>query len=93
MEYDINEWITPTDVELCRHTKGTGFDETNTYTESQTDQFAQFLFRASRYKSVLIKQNKRIVLVEDFPNIFFKDPDIFNEALEYDCNIFLILIL
>lgn len=82
MGYDINEWVTPTDVDLCRYSKGAGYDERNSYIESQTDQFSQFLFRASRYNSVFLNQNKRLVLVEDFPNIFLKDADAFNEILE-----------
>lgn len=82
--YAINEWITPVDVELQRHNKTDAFrdDDANAYSETQSDQFTQFLFRASRYSSVFESSAKRLVLVEDFPNLFLKDVEAFNTVLE-----------
>lgn len=78
--YTISEWITPVDIEHTRH------DQYNTdkitYTESQADKFSQFLFQSSRYRSVFDTSSKRLVLVEDFPNVFLKDPTSFEEVLE-----------
>lgn len=79
--YTISEWITPLDVEHVRHT-ASGNDYT--WTESQSDKFSQFLFQSSRYASVFDSGNtKRLVLVEDFPNIFIRDQTLFADVLEW----------
>lgn len=78
--YTISEWITPMDLEHTRQDRN-NTDKT-TFTESQIDKFTQFLFQSSRYRSVFDTLTKRLVLVEDFPNIFIKDPNSFEEVLE-----------
>lgn len=79
-DFDISEWIVPLDVDLKRNNKND--DDTGiTYTETQYDKFSNFLYRSSRYVSVFASQRKRLLLVEDFPNIFLKDPEKFNELL------------
>lgn len=81
-DYAISEWITPTDIE---HTRRGGKNDENdnvTYSESQTDTFSQFLFQSSRYRSVFDTSAKRLVLVEDLPNVFIKDPSSFEDVLE-----------
>lgn len=83
-DYTISEWITPVDIEHTRYDKNTFSDsEKITYNESQIDKFAQFLFQSSRYRSVFDTSSKRLVLVEDFPNSFIKDPNSFVGVLEY----------
>lgn len=77
--YVINEWVNPVDVEQCRSNRVN--NDIETYTESQTALFNQFLFNSSRYRSLYQSQNKRLVLVEDFPNIFLKDTSAFHESL------------
>lgn len=79
--YQISEWITPVDIEHTRHDRFNDAEKI-TYSESQTDKFAQFLFQSSRYRSVFDTSSKRLVLVEDFPNVFIKDPNCFEEILE-----------
>lgn len=71
-------------MELQRHNKTDAFrdDDANAYSETQSEQFTQFLFRASRYSSVFESSAKRLVLVEDFPNLFLKDVEAFNTVLE-----------
>lgn len=78
--YTISEWITPIDIEHTRYEKNNS--ERVTYSESQIDKFSQFLFQSSRYRSVFDTSSKRLVLVEDFPNVFIKDPSSFEEMLE-----------
>lgn len=80
-EFAISEWVTPTDIE---HTRRGNNDENEniTFGENQTDKFSQFLFQSSRYRSVFDTSAKRLVLVEDFPNVFVKDPASFEEVLE-----------
>lgn len=79
--YTISEWITPVDIEHTRHDR---YDTDKiTYSESQIEKFSQFLFQSSRYRSVFDTSNKKqLVLVEDFPNVFIKDPTSFEEVLE-----------
>lgn len=78
--YTISEWVTPVDIEHTRYDKS-DWDKI-TYSESQNDKFAQFLFQSSRYRSVFDTSSKRLVLVEDFPNVFIKDPGSFEGILE-----------
>lgn len=78
--YTISEWITPVDIEHIRRDRNDS--EKITYSESQVDKFSQFLFQSSRYRSVFDTSSKRLVLVEDFPNVFIKDPASFEEVLE-----------
>lgn len=71
MGYELQEWINPTD---CEEINALG-DQPNegTYMGSQLQAFKSFLLRASRYKSLLSTGNKRLLLVEDFPNCLLKD--------------------
>lgn len=78
-DYTISEWVTPLDVEYVRRDQN---DENIMYSESQSDKFDQFLFQSSRYRSVFDTTHRRLVLVEDFPNVFIKDPSKFEEVLE-----------
>lgn len=80
-DYAISEWITPTDMEYTR--RGNNDENDNvTFSENQGDKFSQFLFQSSRYRSVFDTSVKRLVLVEDFPNVYIKDPPSFEEVLE-----------
>lgn len=77
--YSISEWITPIDIE---NTKGSINDKI-LYNESQADKFLEFLMHSSRYPSLFETQHKRLVLVEDFPNVFLKDNESFVNILEH----------
>lgn len=80
-DYSISEWITPVDVEYTRDIEN-NYNNNIAY-EKQSDKFSQFLFQSSRYASVFdVDNTKRLVLVEDFPNTFIRDPTLFNEILE-----------
>lgn len=79
-DFDISEWIVPLDIDLNRNNKQDD-DKVNTYTENQFDKFSDFLYRSSRYVSVFANQRKRLLLVEDFPNVFIKDSEKFSELL------------
>ncbi|XP_060645500.1 cell cycle checkpoint protein RAD17 [Drosophila nasuta] len=79
--YALQEWINPVD---CEEIQMLGDQPTgNSYASSQLEAFKSFLLRASRYKSLLTAQNKRILLVEDFPNVLLKDAaTIFEELMD-----------
>lgn len=77
MGFDVIEWITPMDVEWSE----LGDSENGTFSENQVDKFRDFLFRASRYSSLLEKDTKKLIIVEDLPNTFFKQTEKFEEVL------------
>lgn len=79
MEYDINEWISPIDVELPSTNRNDVYD----VVEKHAEMFSQFLFKSSRYASVFESQTKRLVLVEDLPNVFLQDSAEFDSVLEW----------
>lgn len=92
--FAVQEWVQPIDVELVapmqlRWESSTAADNAPAFAESQTLLFQQFLFRASRYRSLfetdaerLSARCGRLVLVEDFPNVFVKDAMAFDAVLE-----------
>ncbi|XP_054728565.1 cell cycle checkpoint protein RAD17 [Anastrepha obliqua] len=77
LNYELHEWINPVDCELI-NVLG---DQTNSYIGSQIEMFKSFLFRSSRYKS-LVGGQKRLVLVEDFPNMIISNAETFETILE-----------
>ncbi|KAH8267349.1 hypothetical protein KR018_011803, partial [Drosophila ironensis] len=81
MGYQLQEWINPVDSEVVT---GLGDQPSHqVFTASHSEAFRSFLLRASRYKSLLVPQQKRLLLVEDFPNIFLGDGDgNFSELLD-----------
>lgn len=80
--FTISEWITPVDIEYTRHIQNENNNSNVSYCESQNDKFSQFLFQSSRYRSVFDTSTKRLVLIEEFPNAFIKDPSSFEQILE-----------
>ncbi|XP_067642018.1 cell cycle checkpoint protein RAD17 [Eurosta solidaginis] len=77
LKYELNEWINPVD----RETINTLGDQQINYSGSQLELFKSFLFRSSRYKS-LMGSHKRLVLVEDFPNMLLSNIQAFENILE-----------
>ncbi|XP_037936399.1 cell cycle checkpoint protein RAD17 [Teleopsis dalmanni] len=74
-QYQLHEWINPVDQDFyC--------EDGNTYGVSQLDAFKDFLLRASRYKSLTDQFNKRLLLVEDFPNVLISNSEAFVSILE-----------
>lgn len=78
--YNIQEWINPVDCEIVQNLGDQ--NQGNSYVGSQLDAFKSFLFRASRFKSLFDASNKRLLLVEDFPNVLLNDPTCFESILE-----------
>ncbi|KAH8351170.1 hypothetical protein KR084_008970, partial [Drosophila pseudotakahashii] len=71
--FQLQEWINPIDCEVV-NTLG---DQPSgaAYVGSHLEAFKSFLLRASRYKSLLDSHNKRLLLVEDFPNVLLSDKE------------------
>ena len=78
----IQEWINPVDQEVIYNLGDQMYGQR--YVSSQVDAFKNFLFKASRYRSLLESpvSDKRLLLVEDFPNFLLRDPLIIHEILE-----------
>ncbi|XP_017891848.1 cell cycle checkpoint protein RAD17 [Ceratina calcarata] len=70
--FSITEWITPMDQVV---------DEYNNIMR-QGDRFEEFLIRATRYTSILSSYSSRLLLVKDFPNVYFRDKESFFSLLE-----------
>lgn len=70
LTFELNEWLSPMDDEYSREN---GF-------QSQKDKFFEFLFKTSRYQS-LVNQKRRLLMVEDFPNILIDQKSLFHEIL------------
>ncbi|XP_036319321.1 cell cycle checkpoint protein RAD17 [Rhagoletis pomonella] len=77
LKYELQEWINPVDRDLV-NTLG---DQTASYIGSQIENFKSFLFRSSRYKS-LLGGEKRLVLVEDFPNLILSSAETLESILD-----------
>ncbi|XP_055682627.1 cell cycle checkpoint protein RAD17 [Lutzomyia longipalpis] len=77
--FEVCEWISPEDT--CKQYRDAD-DEGMEIRETQSEKFREFLFKASRYKSLFAKSNKRLILVEDFPNFLLRDNQIFLSILD-----------
>uniref|UniRef100_A0A6P4ETE8 Cell cycle checkpoint protein RAD17 n=1 Tax=Drosophila rhopaloa TaxID=1041015 RepID=A0A6P4ETE8_DRORH len=79
--FQVQEWINPVDCEVVN---ALGDQPSgSSYVGSHLEAFKSFLLRASRYKSLLDSHNKRLLLVEDFPNVLLSDKEAnFEELLD-----------
>lgn len=70
MSIDVTEWTNPVDqdFEICRG-------------PNQVTRFIEFLTE-SKWNSLFSCGNKKIILVEDFPNTFLRNPEEFETVLE-----------
>ena len=82
--FQVKEWINPMNLVDYAQVLSHGED---VHGRSQTDLFADFVLRASQYSALplrgAVNQGKRVVVVEDFPNAFFREPSIFHNLLRY----------
>lgn len=75
--FDVVEWITPTDIETNLLYDNPGYFERDFVSyENQVVKFTDFLLRSSCYTS-LLSNKKRLLLVKDLPNTFFKKTEEF----------------
>lgn len=80
-QFFIQEWINPVEQEMIYTLGDQQYD--SHYVSSQMNAFRSFLFKASRYRSLLQPVgHKRLLLVEDLPNFLFRDSALFVEILE-----------
>lgn len=82
LQYSIQEWINPVDQEIVYKLGDQDYGESN-FMSSQVEAFKNFLFKASRYRSLFeMGGDKRLLMIEDFPNFLLRDTSAFEEILE-----------
>lgn len=75
----ICEWVNPISL-TAKHEYSVDWDFGGT--TGQVEQFEDFLFQSSRYPSLLDDDSgKRLVLIEDLPNIFMREPKSLHSVL------------
>lgn len=80
--FDVVEWITPTDIETnLLYDNPRYFERDFVSYENQVVKFTDFLLRSSCFNS-LLKDKKRLLLVKDLPNTFFKKTEEFWAILQ-----------
>ncbi|XP_029999078.1 cell cycle checkpoint protein RAD17 isoform X1 [Sphaeramia orbicularis] len=84
----VQEWTNPTGLELysCSH-QGISEWAVNGYS-SQSTQFQEFLLRANKYNCLQMSgdgraSDRKLILVEDFPNLFFRQPSSLHNILRH----------
>lgn len=83
--FTICEWVNP--VSLTARTEYNQNWDFGGVT-GQVEQFEDFVFQSSRYRSLLSGDfAKRVVLVEDMPNIFIRDPGSLHMTLRTCCRV------
>ncbi|KAL3206943.1 hypothetical protein MRX96_039775 [Rhipicephalus microplus] len=77
--FTVCEWINPVSL-TARMEFNTNWDFGRS--SGQVEEFEDFLFQSSRYASLLTGDSaKRVVLVEDIPNIFIRDVESLHRVL------------
>lgn len=69
--FNITEWITPIDQIIAENNRIT----------KQGEKFEEFLIRVTRYGSISSNYSSRLLLVKDFPNVFYEDKEGFYSLL------------
>ncbi|XP_023936101.2 cell cycle checkpoint protein RAD17 isoform X2 [Bicyclus anynana] len=72
----ITEWITPLDIEYP-----TEFGDYE-FKVSQSKKFLEFIINSANFVSLLDNNSCKLVLVEDFPNVFIRTPSEFTDVLQ-----------
>ncbi|XP_013186926.1 cell cycle checkpoint protein RAD17 isoform X2 [Amyelois transitella] len=71
----VTEWITPLDIGVPSE-----YGEFE-HKEKQSSKFLDFIINAANFTSLLDNNNRKLVLVEDFPNTFLRTPSEFTDVL------------
>lgn len=79
----IQEWTTPVSLTTFNRMEPGFGSRPEFFEDGQIERFEDFLFRTDRYGSLLsaASTSKKIILIEDVPNIFMRDPAEFHSFL------------
>lgn len=82
--FELQEWINP----VADTTEESEYSNWRNWSQSQVKQFQDFILRANKYPTLSIfsgkaSQNaiKKIILIEDLPNVFFREATKLHEVL------------
>ncbi|XP_027720041.1 cell cycle checkpoint protein RAD17 isoform X2 [Vombatus ursinus] len=87
---EVQEWINPVFLDSRKHDMKDGFNHESSFhmvpSQSQMTIFQEFLLRANKYNKLqmlgdCLHTDKKIILVEDMPNQFYRDPSTLHEIL------------
>ncbi|XP_069127183.1 cell cycle checkpoint protein RAD17-like [Argopecten irradians] len=89
LKCDVQEWSNPVGSDRVWKKKDEFSTDVYQYgdikTESQLTQFQHFLLRANKYNKLDIfgdnNTEKKLILVEEFPNVFYRDASAFHDTL------------
>jgi len=81
---ELKEWVAPAADQFVKRDLVSADDSVPF--ESQWSKFCDFLFRANRYSSLAlsasdIQEQKKIILIEEFPHVFTRNVDSFHSVL------------
>jgi len=81
---ELKEWVSPSADQFVAK-ELVGANDSIPF-ESQWSKFCDFLFRANRYSSLSlsagdIQEQRKIILIEDFPHVFTRNVDSFHSVL------------
>lgn len=83
LNIEVQEWVNPVNEEYF--SRDEEFMGDRVFGDSQQFKFSDFLFRASRYKSLCLSNETthlhKISIVKDFPNFLLRDPSKLKELL------------
>ncbi|KAM9100968.1 cell cycle checkpoint protein RAD17 isoform X3 [Sarcophilus harrisii] len=86
----LQEWINPVFLDSRRHDMKDEFNHESSFhvvpNQSQVTIFQEFLLRANKYNKLqmvgdCLHTDKKMILVEDMPNQFYRDPSTLHEIL------------
>jgi len=85
---ELKEWVTPAADQFVRKDLVQVNAEDSVPFESQWSKFKDFLFRANRYRSLAlcagdVQEQRKIILIEEFPHIFMRNVDSFHSVLRH----------
>ncbi|XP_036360596.1 cell cycle checkpoint protein RAD17-like isoform X1 [Octopus sinensis] len=85
-KYDVQEWTNPLTSTFETFSDTWNAQVDGSHYESQVSLFKEFLLRASKYKQLDLlgceQFQKKIILVEDYPNVFFQNPTSFQSIIQ-----------
>ncbi|XP_013783229.1 cell cycle checkpoint protein RAD17-like [Limulus polyphemus] len=83
LDLDMKEWVNPVDNSSGLFDDGFSNNRLLVSATTQKEQFVDFILRANKYSSLFVKSTSgRLIVVEDFPNVFLREPEVFHNVLQ-----------
>jgi len=87
---ELKEWVSPAADQFVSKEQFVSPDNSLPF-QSQWSKFCEFLFRANRYTSLSLssgdsQEQRKIIVIEDFPHVFTRNIDSFHSVLRRYCS-------